>query len=213
MRNYLLLIGLFVGIWSSGLTQELRLNGYSGYVFDDRFETFNSDVSFLDGTIRGGYQWGVGFEFLPSEYYGIELLYSRQDTEVPVNYFDRLDVNRTLDASINYILFGGIRYAGTDRVQGYISPMAGLVIFDNKAPEPNEPSSYTKFAWGVKLGSNIWATEKVGLKLQMQLLSAVQAIGGSFYVGTDGSSAGINAFSTVYQFTLGGGITIRLPGK
>jgi hypothetical protein len=206
MKKYILLVGLTFCIGATGLAQELRLNAYSGYVFDDRFETFNSDVSFLDGTIRGGYQWGAGLEFLLSDYYGAELIYYRQDTEVPVNYFENLNVSRTLDASVNYILLGATRYAGTDRVQGYISPMAGLVIYNNKNPEPTEPGSYTKFAWGVKLGGNIWATEKVGLKLQMQLLSAVQVIGGSFYLGTGGSGAGISTFSTLYQFTLGGGI-------
>ncbi len=213
MKKYFLLVGLACGFWATGFSQEIRLNGYSGYVFDDRFETFNSDVSFIDGTIRGGYQWGVGLEYLPGDYYGVELTYHRQDTEVPVNYYDRFTVSRTLDASVNYILLGGIRYAGKDRAQGYVSPMAGLVIYDNKNPETNEPNSYTKFAWGVKLGGNIWVKDNVGLKIQMQLLSAVQAIGGSFYVGTGGSGAGISTFSTLYQFSLGGGITFRFPGE
>ncbi len=152
MKKYILLVGLAFGIWVTGLAQELRLNGYSGYVFDDQFETFNSDISFLDGTIRGGYQWGVGLEYLPSDYYGVELMYYRQDTKVPVNYYDRLIVSRTLDASINYIMLGAMRYAGTDWVQGYVSPMAGLVIYDNKDPQPSEPNSYTRFTWGIKLG-------------------------------------------------------------
>ncbi len=209
MKKLILLVGLTFGIWATGIAQEIRLNGYSGYVFDDQFETFNSDVSFFSGTIRGGYQWGVGVEFLPSDYYGLELIYYRQDTEVPVNYYDRFLVSRSLDASINYVMVGGIRYAGTDRVQAYFSPMAGLVIYDNKDPQLNEPNSNTKFAWGAKLGGNIWVTDNIGLKIQTQLVSAVQAIGGSFYVSTDGSGVGVNSFSTLWQFTIGGGITYR----
>jgi len=213
MKKHIILVGLVFGIWATGLAQELRLNGYSGYVFDDRFETFNSDVSFFEGTVRGGYQWGVGLELLPSDYYGVELMYYRQDTEVPVSYYDRSVVSRTLDASVNYIMLGGMRYAGKDRIQGYFSPMAGIVIFNNKDPEPSEPGSYTKFAWGVKLGGNIWISDHFGLKIQTQLLSAVQAIGGSFYVSTSGPGAGISTFSTFYQFTLGGGVTFRFPSE
>ena len=71
----------------------------------------------------------------------------------------------------------------------------------------------TKFAWGFKLGANIWASEKVGIKIQAGLLSAVQAIGGGVYFGTGGAGAGITGLSTYYQFNLGGGLVFNLGGK
>jgi len=42
------------------------------------------------------------------------------------------------------------------------------------------------------------------------LLSAVQSLGGSFYFGTGGSGAGVSAYSTMYQWGLGGGLTLKL---
>ncbi len=56
--------------------------------------------------------------------------------------------------------------------------MLGMVIYENKMPELGEPKSTTKFAWGLRLGANIWLIERVGIKLQAHLLSAVQGFGG-----------------------------------
>jgi len=70
----------------------------------------------------------------------------------------------------------------------------------------------SKFAWGFRLGTNIWASEKVGIKLQAQLLSISQGAGGGLYFGTGGVGAGVSSYSSVYQFQLGGGLTFKLGG-
>ena len=46
-----------------------------------------------------------------------------------------------------------------------------------------------RFAWGLRGGVNIWASEKVGIKLQALLLSSVESVGGSLYLGTGGAGA------------------------
>ncbi len=196
----------------SAQAQGLRLNGYVNYTFDNSFDSYYSSTSYFNGKIKGGLQWGAGLEFLASPDYGIELMYYRQDTEAPIRYYRVSDQNRIIDLGINYIMLGGARYmnSANDRFQGYGGLMAGMVIFDNKNPVSGEPNSVTKFAWGVRLGGNIWATEAIGLKLQTHLLSAVQAFGGGFYFGTGGSGAGISTYSTIYQFSLGGGLVIRI---
>jgi hypothetical protein len=187
-----------------------HLNVYSNYVFDDKFETYNSNSSFYEGKIKGGYQWGVGLEhqFTPS--YGIELMYFRQDTDVPVSYYTDLIVDRVLEVSVNYIMLGGAHYIGNEKVKGYWGLMAGAVIYDNKEPILDEPDNSSKFAWGVRLGANIWATEKVGLKIQAHMLSGVQLIDGGFYLGSGGGGTSFSWHTTLYQFSLGGGLVFRL---
>ena len=70
----------------------------------------------------------------------------------------------------------------------------------------------TKFAWGIRGGVNVWATEKVGIKLQAHLLSAVQSMGGGLTIGTGGVGVGATSYSSMYQFTLGGGLAFKLGG-
>ena len=109
-------------------------------------------------------------------------------------------------------MIGGVRYmnGNSGKLQGYGGLLLGAVIFGNKTPQGNEEESYTKFGLGGRLGVNIWLTEKVGIKLQTQLLSAVQGFGGGFYFGTGGSGAGVSTYSTLMQFGLGGGLCFKL---
>jgi hypothetical protein len=72
--------------------------------------------------------------------------------------------------------------------------------------------SETKFAWGLRGGANIYPAGdagKVGIKLQAALLSAVQGAGGGLYFGTGGAGAGVTTYSSMLQFTLGGGLVFK----
>ena len=211
MKKLLFLILLISSSYAILQAQGLRLNGYINYTFDDKFDTYYSNTSYFRGTIKGSMQWGAGLEYLVSPDYGIELMYYRQDTEVPISYYNIGPIDDVLEIGINYIMIGGVRYlAANPTFEGYGGLMLGMAIYDNKKPLPGEPTSATKFAWGVRLGANIWATERVGLKLQAHLLSAVQAFGGGFYFGTGGVGTGVSTYSTLLQFSLGGGLVIKL---
>jgi hypothetical protein len=211
MKRILLALLILSCFASVNYAQGLRINGYAGYVFDDKFDTYYSSSSYFRGTIRGGLQWGLGLEFMVQPEYGVEIMYYRQDTEAPIFYFDNGDQDRTIDLGLNYIMIGGARYLPlNDMIEGYGGLMAGVAIYDNKFPVRGEPNSRTLFAWGARLGANIWITEKFGIKLQTQLVSAVQALGGGFYFGTGGGGVGVSTFSTLWQFGLGGGVVIRV---
>lgn len=205
---FLILIG-----WGTANAQ-LRLNGYASYLFDDSFDNRYSNTSYLRGTIEGGLQWGAGLQYTVNPAYGVELMYFRQDTDVPVSYYRNGPVDDIIDVGINYIMISGVRYLQASPVfEPYGGLMAGAVVYSNKTPKENEGNSETKFAWGIRLGSNIWLSDQIGLKIQTHLFSAVETIGGSFYFGTGGVGAGVSTYSTIYQFGLGGGLAIKLGGE
>jgi hypothetical protein len=190
--------------------QDVRLNAYSAYVFDDSFETYNSSTNYYNGKVKGGYQWGAGLEYKVRETTGVELLYYRQDTQVPVTYYDIIPKSRTIDAGMNYILLGANRYIKTGKIEPFGGLLVGVAFFNDKSPQPGEESSITKFSLGGRLGVNIWASDRVAIKLQAQLLTAVQGFGGGFYFGTGGTGAGVSTYSTITQLGLGGGLTFKL---
>lgn len=107
-----------------------------------------------------------------------------------------LSVNKYLPVNPKVEPFGGFQF--------------GMDIINVTNPDKDNSASATKFAWGAKLGVNIWASEKVGIKLQAGLLSAVQAIGGGVYFGTGGAGAGVSGFSTYYQVNFGGGLVFKI---
>ena len=88
--------------------------------------------------------------------------------------------------------------------------MLGMAIINADNPETDYSNNATKFAWGARLGANIWASERVGVKLQMQFLSVPQAAGGGLYFGTGGAGVGVTTYSSIFQFALGGGLTFKL---
>jgi opacity protein-like surface antigen len=191
--------------------REVRLNGYATYAFDDKFDTYYSSTEYIEGKIKGGLLWGVGIEVNVRENTAVELIYFRQDTEAPIRFYYLGDRDRTIELGVNYIMLAGVRSVQvSDKIEPYGGLMLGAAIFSNKDPQGDESDSATKFAWGLRIGTNIWISEKVGIKLQAQLLSAVQALGGGLYVGTGGAGAGVSSYSTLLQFGLGGGLVVKV---
>jgi opacity protein-like surface antigen len=207
---------LTVGLSEVGYAQkQLRLNAYSSYACDDNHvgSMYYYDNSYYEGSINGGLMYGGGLEMMVAPSKGIEIKYLRHDTQAMMNFYSGISTRpNNYDVAINYILLGGSNYF---KVNEKVEPFAGggigmaIVSVQNPSPEISDPTQ-EKFAWNIKLGTNIWVNPKVALKLQAEMVSPVQAFGGGFYVGTGGAGAGITGGSTFYQFTFGGGLVFNV---
>ena len=211
MKSKLFFLFLLFAIVQNSFAQNIRVNTYAGYVFDESFDL--SDASgYYSGTINGGFQWGAGFEYMANKQYGIELSYLRQDTKAPV----RKNVSSSINdykLGINYILAGSNRYIKTanKNIEPYAGGQLGMAIYSIEKADGSSKSNKTKFAWGIKTGMNIHASERIGIKLQAQLLSTVQGLDGGFYFGTGGSGTSLSARSSIMQFGFTGGLIFAMP--
>lgn len=203
MKKIILVLSLTlcIGI-ANAQTSRLSLNALGGYVFNDKI---SADPYY--GTLKGGFQWQVGLEAGLRKFYGLELYYVRQDTHADV--YGPL-VNKSVGTGLNYIMLGGKRYAnlGSDNVMAWGGLSLGVAFGNNK----DDGQTFSKFAWGLRVGLKAKPNKesRVGFLFQAQLLSAVQAAGGGFYVGTGGGGVGVSTYSTIYQFGLSGGLAIQL---
>jgi hypothetical protein len=207
MRNLLLSFSTLLLLGGAAHAQTLRLNGYGGYTFKDRFNLSGSynGYSYNNGAINASAHFGGGLEVLVTETKGFEIFYQNQPT---TGYLEYGPVKRETPVSANYLMLGGVGYAPFgDRVSGYGGLGIGAGWFTS------DFGSGTKFAWGARLGLMINFTESVGIKLGTQLFSPVQGTGGGLYFGTGGVSAGVSPYSTVYQFGFTGGLSFTLPAK
>jgi hypothetical protein len=209
---------LMLAFFIPALSQHTRLNGYAGYVFDDKVDSYYDVNNYYNGTIKGGFQWGVGLEYLAGQNNGIEVLYLHQSTTAPTTYIQSGQLGgvktTNFDVNLDWIMLAGNRYIKSpgSKVEGFGGLMMGAALLDFKNPSNGNSNSATKFAWGFKGGANIWATPKLAIKLQAQLISAVQGAGGSLYYGTGGGGAAVTGYSSMLQFGLGGGICLALGG-
>ncbi len=208
LKRILLIFSLALCIKQS-FAQEIRLNAYTGYVFDDHVNSYYSNTSYYDGTIKGGFRWGGGLEY-KMEQVGIELTYLRQDTKANLNYYDVFAKTDNFDVGANWLMIGANGYKRSGKFEPYGGGKMGVCFFDVTNPRNGNSGNGTKFAWMIQLGSNIWFNESVGLKVQADLASAVQSVGGSVYFGTGGSGAGVASYSSMLQFGLGGGLVFKL---
>jgi hypothetical protein len=198
-------------------TQDVRLNLYTLYNFEDKFDSYYSAGEYYNGTLKDGLLWGGGIE-KTFQGNGIELIYMRQDTHAPTTYqLGGLTAPKhtDLNAEMNYILLGFNRYVSQheSKFSGYGGLMAGVGIASLTNPDNGNSDSYTKFSWGLRLGGEIAVSTSVSVKLQAQYVSMVQAMSGGIYVGTGGAGAGVSGYSSIGQFGLGGGLAFKFGGK
>ena len=202
-----------VRVSSASEGPQVRLHGYATYAFDDNHvSSYYSTTSYFDGKVKGGFQYGGGLEVKPYEFAGVEFTYLRLDSKSPMEYYNGGVVHSNFELAQNWLFLSFNKYVPVqnDKIEPFAGVQAGIDILNATNPDNGNSASATKFAWGIKAGTHIWASEKVGLKIQLGLMSAVQAIGGGIYFGTGGAGAGVSGFSTYYQFNIGGGLVFRL---
>jgi len=210
MFSALLMTIVFVAFGQKGA----RLNFYSAYVFDDGFDVQNDANTFYNGTVKGGYQWGGGLEYLFNPQSSAEIMYLHRTTTVPANFkFGTGTQTRSeiFDLKHDFIMLSGDGHFAKhgSKAEGYAGLMAGILLSHLEAPSLGKSSSNENFAWGGRVGGNIWFSPKLGLKLQAQILSASRATGGDYYWSWYGPIY-LTTYSTLWQFSLGGGLALKL---
>ena len=214
MKKIMLIPVLLFIVASASAQSKLRLNGYASYVFNDGFDEANDVNTYYSGKVKGGLQWGGGFEFFTNPYYSLELMYLNKSTTAPVDFRAGLTnpaKHEDFDVSLNYILLAGNRFKpmSNGKVEGFGGLMMGVVISDVKAPSTGESGSNTNFAWGGRIGANIWLSSRMGLRLSTQILASTKATGGDLYFSYYGPVV-LEDYTTLWQYGLGGGLTFRL---
>ena len=178
----------------------------AGYTFASRTDFYNDY-----GRIAGGLNLGGSIKFNINRSTGIEVLYSHMSTTSGIYQYgpDRTQLAGG-NLNLDYIMLGPVQSFNipNSTVRPFIGVLLGAAIFTPDANSGN--SSDTRFAMGFQLGTNIYVSPRVGIQLKAQLLSPVDGAGGGFYFSNYGSGGGLNTYSSIYQFSLGGGLIIGL---
>jgi hypothetical protein len=214
MKKIIVSLCLIAGISSIASAQNLRVNAYGSYAFDDGIDYYSTPTAYFNGTIGGGFQYGVGLEYMLQNGTGtgIEFKYLHQDSEAPFTYYNAGVKTQTFDLGINYYMLGGNWYfkLDNDMIEPFVGLGGGVANINAKSNAPGGgDGSKTAFAWEIKGGTNIWVGKKIGIKLQADLLSSVAATGGAYFWSYWGPVYA-TTYSSLYQFSLGGGLVFKL---
>lgn len=177
-----------------------------GYTFADRNDYYSTYSRIADGVNYGG-----SIKFNVNRGFGIEVLYSHMNTTSGLyNYGPDHTPIQSTNLSFDYIMAGPVQSftIPNSTVRPFLGAMLGAAIMT--PPMNSGYSQDTRFAMGFQLGTNIYVSPRVGIQLKAQLLSPLDAAGGSFFFSNYGSGVGVSGYSSIYQFSLGGGLIIGL---
>ncbi len=202
MKKFNLILSLITCLALSAVAQPtVTLMTFESYTFSDKFDT-----QYGKGKVQDGFQFGGGLEIGLNETKAFEIIYQHLKTDV---YYQGFDQRYDGNVNISYIMLGGTNYLNaSDVISVFGTFNAGAGIFT-----PNstlKSGTISRLTLGGRLGIRIMPSDKVSLRLHMQLFSPVQWAGGGFYFGSGGSGAGVSTGSTIYQFNLGGSLNYRL---
>ena len=177
----------------------------AGYTFASRTDFYNTY-----GRIDGAFSFGGSLQFNVNRGFGVELLYNHMATNSGLYQYgyggDKLAGG---NLNMDYYMLGLVQSftIPNSTVRPFIGLLLGAAEF---TPGENGDPNDTKFAVGLQLGTNVYITPRIGLRLKAQLLSPVDAADGGYYFGNFGSGGGLSTYSDIYQFSLSGGLIIGL---
>lgn len=207
MRKIILILPALLFLSAHSFAQtSVELIPTAGYTFASRNDFYDTY-----GRIADGLSYGGSIKFNVNRSFGIEVLYSHMNTTSGLYYYgpDHTPIDEG-NLRFDYIMAGPVESFNipNSTVRPFIGAMLGAAIM---TPDANSGySSDTRFAVGFQLGTNIYVSPRVGIQLKAQVLSPVDGAGGGLFFSNYGGGGGIDTYSSIYQFSLGGGLIIGL---
>ncbi len=196
--------GTVVVLFSLFGSAQVRITALSGFTFQDRFDISGTYLGYRyqEGVLGAGAHYGLGVEYMVGEHAAVEFFGQFQECDGYIR--TGLREYGPYKVTVSYFMLGTMHYTPLgDRVSGYGGLALGVGVLGGDG-------AATKLAAGGKLGALVAITDRLGLKLGMQLTSPIQGLGGGFYYGTGGASAGVSTYSTIFQFGFSGGLSFLL---
>jgi hypothetical protein len=177
-----------------------------GYTFANHTDYYNSYSRIADGPSYGG---SINFNFTRG--FGLEVLYSHMNTTIgDYNYgVSQTPIDGLSRLNFDYVMGGPVTSftIANSTMRPFLGALFGAAIL---TPDGYVGTSETHFAAGFQLGTNIYFSPHVGLQLKAQMLSLVEGAGGSIYLSNYGAGVGVDTYSSIYQFSVSGGLIIGL---
>ncbi|MFD2203418.1 hypothetical protein [Shivajiella indica] len=189
-----------VGNFSNAQTFEI--NPFSGYTFPSTF-----DITGGTAKLEGNANFGISFGYItPNDVTEFEFSYTYFGTNANASsvylveeensrarlHFVMAGVNRLLTVSEKVTFFGGVKLGAS-----------------NLAFPDGENQSSTKFTVGVQAGMRYYLSDRIGFRMQGNLLMPIVSEGGSLW-WSPSSGTGISGWSPIVPFSLNGGLIIRI---
>jgi opacity protein-like surface antigen len=141
--------------------------------------------------------WGaeIAFAGAPGSKIALKWVYYKPDVQF-VSQSYAYSSSSTFSVDTNYFLIQGEKGFRQGKVEPFFGGSIGAVVY---APDSFKmgglnysPGDTWYFAFGLAAGAKIFVSQKVALRLGIEMLAPVYFSGGSYYVGTGGSGMAVS---------------------
>jgi len=204
MRLWLLFLltstSAFLGINSNAQTFEIT--PFSGYTFPSSF-----DITGGTAKLEGNANWGISLAYItPNDLTEFEISYTFFGTNANASSVYLVE-DENSSARLNFYMLGANRLL---TVSEKVTFFAGLKLgASNLAfPDGENPSS-TRFTVGFQTGIRYYVSDRIGFRIQGNLLLPIVNEGGSLW-WSPGSGTSISGWSPIVPLSLNAGVIIRI---
>ncbi len=197
---------MFVRLFLSGIVflvssytlAETNVSVFAGYRYGGEFEVVTTGERLK---VDEGESFGISFSFPYTKNTKMELVFSHQESRL-LN--DNAPADVLIDLDIDYLHYGGIYTWPDDNIETYIAGSIGGTYYQPSGGYNDKLRPSISFG----LGSNIYLTKNLGLKLEARGYSTFLNGGGAMFCGDNGCRI-IAVSSTIWQTELQAGLTFR----
>ena len=198
IKNFVLAL-LLICATSTAFAQ-IEISPQFGYQVGSKYNFYNGYIKLTDSE-----QYGVKLDFdVNGQGTQAEIFWVYQDSEVRVLDYYLFPFETTLtNVTVNHFQFGVIQNFQDGDFRPFAGLSGGFTIFD---PDDSFYSSRTKFTLGFSGGIKYFFTERIGIRLQTQLLMPIEW--GGVYISSGGG--GVTAGGSLLQLNFSGGLIFAL---
>lgn len=204
LKKLLFAFLLFSALATGVNAQSVEITPITGYTFPAGFNVGGGRAQLEDGQ-----NWGGNLGFSPNSFVEIELSYSYMATRAWTRRIPGTSSDVNTNTQIHYAMIGANRLFPVSEKATFFTGGklgTGTLAFPNR-----DFRNQTRFSVGFQGGVKYYASERIGIRAQANLMFPIISSGASLWWSPGGgTSVGVTGWSPIVQFGFTGGLIVRL---
>ena len=199
MKHILFVIAISMALIQTAYSQKVEITPQYGYQVGAKYNYYGGYLK-----LKSSDQYGLTFGINATDDITVEFMWAQQNTDIRIKDFQFAPQETELtDVVVNHYQIGAIHMFGYSEARPFIGLSAGWSTFN---PDIDIYDGMTTFTLGLSGGLKYFFTDRIGIRIQSQLLMPVSW--GGVYVG--GGGGGVTAGGSILQLNFSGGLIIGL---
>ncbi|MEL4454712.1 hypothetical protein [Lutimonas vermicola] len=199
MKNIFIVMAVSLAFAHSVSAQKVEITPHYGYQVGAKYNYYGGYLK-----LKSSEQYGLTFGINATDDITLEFMWAQQNSNVRIKDFQFYPNETELtDVVVNHYQLGAIHMFGYNEARPFIGLSAGWSSFN---PDIDLYDGTTTFTLGISGGLKYFFSNRIGIRIQSQLLMPVSW--GGVYIG--GGGGGVTAGGSILQLNFSGGLIVGL---